>query len=84
MIGPDQLDIFIPLQRGECLRQWAGLAVEHHAELAGPGGELAFAGWLRDHGLAPPGLSQESVATLVAVMCDRERERLGRSSEQTG
>jgi hypothetical protein len=73
---PDQLDIFIPLHRGERLRQWAGLAVEHHAELEHPSGVSAFAGWLRDHGHAPPGLDQQAVTVLVAVMQDCERETL--------
>ncbi|MGH7482997.1 MAG: hypothetical protein ACRELV_12655 [Longimicrobiales bacterium] len=76
MAEPEQLDIFIPLQRGERLRQWAGLAVEHHAELEEPGGVSAFASWLRDHGHAPPGLGHEAVTVLVAVMRDCERETL--------
>jgi hypothetical protein len=73
---PEQLDIFIPLHRGERLRHWAGLAVEHNAKLEDPGGVPAFASWLRDHGHAPPGLGQEAVTTLVAVMRDCERETL--------
>ena len=76
MAAPEQLDIFIPLHRGERLRQWAGLAVEHNAELEEPGGVSAFAGWLRDNGHAPPGLGQESVTMLVAVMRECEREIL--------
>ena len=76
MAEPEQLDIFIPLHRGERLRQWAGLAVEQHAELEEPGGVSAFAAWLRDHGHAPPGLGQEAVTVLVAVMRDCERETL--------
>jgi hypothetical protein len=74
--GPEQLDIFIPLHRGERLRQWAGLAVEHNVELEHPGGESAFAHWLRDHGHAPPGLCDEAVTVLVAVMRECERETL--------
>lgn len=76
MAASAQLDIFIPLHRGERLRQWAGLAVEHHAELEEPGGVSAFASWLRDNGHAPPGLGQEAVTVLVAVMRDCERETL--------
>ena len=76
MAAPGQLDIFIPLHRGERLRQWAGLAVEHNAELEEPGGVSAFAGWLRDHGHAPAGLGQETLTLLVAVMRDCERETL--------
>ena len=76
MIGPEQLDIFIPLHRGERLRQWAGLAVEHNMELERPGGVSAFAHWLRDHGHAPPGFSDEAVAVLVAVMRESERDTL--------
>lgn len=74
--GPEQLDIFIPLHRGERLRQWAGLAVEHNMELEHPGGVSAFAHWLRDHGHAPAGLCEEAVTVLVAVMRESERETL--------
>jgi hypothetical protein len=76
MAESEQLDIFIPLHRGERLREWAGLAVEHHVELEDSGGVSAFASWLRDHGHAPAGLGQETLTLLVAVMRDCERETL--------
>lgn len=70
MIEAAQLDIFIPLQRTERLREWAALAREHELEVAGPGAEASFAGWLREHGHAPAGMSEEGLAVLVAVMRD--------------
>jgi hypothetical protein len=37
----------------------------------------AFAGWLRDHGYTPPGMGQEAVTVLVAVINECEGELLG-------
>jgi hypothetical protein len=73
VIEPAQLDIFIPLQRTERLREWAALAREHELDVAEPGAEASFAGWLRDHGHAPAGMSEEGLTVLVAVMQDYAR-----------
>jgi hypothetical protein len=80
LVDPAQLDIFVPLQRSERFPSWAGLAVENHVELRRPEDVSAFAGWLRDHGHAPPGLGHEAVTVLVAVMSDYERDTLLRSA----
>jgi hypothetical protein len=80
LVDPAQLDIFVPLQRSERFPSWAGLAVENHVELRRPEDVSAFAGWLRDHGHAPPGLGHEVVTVLVAVMSDYERDTLLRSA----
>jgi hypothetical protein len=85
VIEPEQLDIFIPLQRRERLRTWATLAVENEVEIAEPEGVSAFAGWLREQGHAPPGLSPEALTVLVAVMRDYEGEALrGRPAASAG
>ena len=76
VIAPEQLDIFIPLRRGERLRQWAELAIENNVDLERPTGLSAFAEWLRSQGHAPPELGHEAVTVLVAVMHDYERETL--------
>ena len=76
VIAPEQLDIFIPLRRGERLRQWAELAIESNVDLERPTGLSAFAEWLRSEGHAPPELGHEAVTVLVAVMHDYERETL--------
>lgn len=76
MVDPAQLDIFVPLQRSERFRSWAGLAAENHMEVRRPEDQSAFAGWLRDHGHVPPGLGHEAVTVLVAVMSDYERDAL--------
>ena len=68
MIGPAQLDIFIPLQRRAQFEAWARMAVENDMDVAEPGGAGVFASWLRDHGHAPAGISQESLTVLVAAM----------------
>ena len=80
MVDPAQLDIFVPLQRSERFRSWAGLAVENHVELGRPEDQSAFAVWLRDHGHVPPGLGHEAVTVLVAVMSDYERDALLRTA----
>lgn len=72
MSEPEQLDIFIPLHRRERLREWARLALANQLEVAHPGGVMAFASWLREHGHAPPDLSEEALTVLVAVMQDYE------------
>jgi hypothetical protein len=69
---PEQLDIFIPLQRGERLREWANLAREHGADVGTAGGISAFADWLRSNGHTPAGVSDPAVRVLVAVMRDYE------------
>jgi hypothetical protein len=68
VIEPEQLDIFIPLHRREQFDAWAQMAVENDMDVAEPGGAGAFARWLRDHGQAPAGLSQETLTVLVAAM----------------
>ena len=72
LIEPEQLDIFIPLQRRERFRQWARLARDQDVDLAEPGGIPAFADWLRTHGHAPAGVSEEALTVLVAVMREYE------------
>ncbi|MGH3004669.1 MAG: hypothetical protein ACRDOS_01960 [Gaiellaceae bacterium] len=76
MIEPQQLDIFIPLHRGERLREWASLALENQMELAQPEGVPSFADWLRENGHVPPGLSRDALTVLVAVMHDYEANAL--------
>jgi hypothetical protein len=68
-----QLDIFIPIQRSRRFPEWALLAREHQFDVTEPGEVRAFAGWLRDNGRAPVGLSDDALAVLVAVMQDYER-----------
>lgn len=72
MVEPAQLDIFIPLQRHDRLREWASLAREHGVDVDGPGGVATFANWLRDNGHAPAGVSHEGLQLLVAVMQEWE------------
>lgn len=75
MIEPEQLDIFIPLQRKERFPEWARLARENQLDLADPASIPAVADWLRDSGRAPAGLSPEALTVLIAVM----REYVGSS-----
>jgi hypothetical protein len=70
-----QLDIFIPLQRSWRFPEWARLAREHHFDVSNPDGVHSFAGWLRENGCAPAGLSYEALTVLVAVMQDYMRVR---------
>jgi hypothetical protein len=71
--APEQLDIFIPLQRAARLREWAGLAREHGLDEQSPTSVSAFADWLERNGHAPAGVSHDAVELLVAVMHDYER-----------
>jgi hypothetical protein len=68
VIEPEQLDIFIPLQRKARFPEWARLARENQLDLADPASIPAVADWLRDNGRAPAGISQETLTVLVAVM----------------
>jgi hypothetical protein len=70
---PEQLDIFIPLQRSERLHEWARLAREEGLDATTPEAVSAFAHWLQANGHAPAGYSYDSVEVLVAVMQDYER-----------
>jgi hypothetical protein len=70
VIEPEQLDIFILLQRRERFQEWAQLARDNDLDLEDPGRLPAFATWLRDSGHAPAGVSQEALTLLVAVMRD--------------
>jgi hypothetical protein len=70
VIEPEQLDIFIPLQRAQRFDEWARLARESGVNVADPAGVATLADWLRDHGQAPAGVSQESLQVLVACMRD--------------
>jgi hypothetical protein len=72
-----QLDIFIPLQRSSRFPEWALLAREHEFDVASPVGIRAFAGWLRETGRAPAGISFEALTLLVAVMQDYAPEAVG-------
>jgi hypothetical protein len=68
VLEPEQLDIFIPLQRRERFPEWERLARENDLDIADPGRIPVFADWLRDSGHAPAGLSREALTVLVAVM----------------
>jgi len=68
VLEPEQLDIFIPLQRTERFLEWARLAREQELDLAAPGGASELADWLRESGRAPAGLSAEGLNLLVAAM----------------
>jgi hypothetical protein len=68
VIEPEQLDIFIPLQRRERFNEWARLARENDLDLADPDSVPVVAEWLRRNGRAPAGLSYEALTVLVAVM----------------
>jgi hypothetical protein len=70
---PEQLDIFIPLQRSERLHEWARLAREEGLDTATPETVSTFAHWLQANGHAPAGYSHDSLEVLVAVMQDYER-----------
>jgi hypothetical protein len=72
LIEPQQLDIFIPLQRRPRLREWARLAREQGLDAGTPETRSAFARWLRANGHAPAGLSHDGLEVLVAVMKDYE------------
>jgi hypothetical protein len=67
---PEQLDIFIPLQRAQRFDEWAQLARENEVDVEDPEGVSALADWLRDHGQAPAGVSHEALNVLVACMRD--------------
>jgi hypothetical protein len=71
--APEQLDIFIPLQRAARLHEWASLAREHGLDERSPANVSAFADWLERNGYAPAGVSHDAVELLVAVMHDYER-----------
>jgi hypothetical protein len=77
VLGPEQLDIFIPLQRSERFPEWSRCARENDLDLADPGSVPAVAACLRDSGRAPAGLSQEALTVLVAVMRDYLNRRPG-------
>jgi hypothetical protein len=70
VIEPEQLDIFIPLQRAERFEEWARLARENEVDVKDPAGVSALADWLRDTGRAPAGVSHEALNVLVACMHD--------------
>jgi hypothetical protein len=72
LIGPQQLDIFIPLQRRPRLQEWARLAREQGLDAGSPQARSAFAHWLEANGHAPAGLSHDGLEVLVAVMKDYE------------
>jgi hypothetical protein len=71
--APEQLDIFIPLQRAARLHEWAGLARQQGLDERSPTSVSAFAEWLERHGHVPAGVSHDAVELLVAVMHDYER-----------
>jgi hypothetical protein len=71
--APEQLDIFIPLQRAARLHQWADLARERGLDERSPASVSAFAEWLERNGQVPAGVSHNAVELLVAVMRDYER-----------
>jgi hypothetical protein len=70
VIEPEQLDIFIPLQRRDRFDEWARLARENDVDFTDPGRIPAFAEWLRESGHAPAGISMDALTVLVAVMRD--------------
>jgi hypothetical protein len=72
LIEAQQLDIFIPLQRGPRLQEWARLAREQGLDAGTPEARAAFAYWLAANGHAPAGLSHDGLEVLVAVMKDYE------------
>jgi hypothetical protein len=76
--APEQLDIFIPLQRARRLHEWAGLAREQGLDERSPTNVSAFAEWLERNGHAPAGVSHDAVELLVAVMHDYERPAASR------
>jgi hypothetical protein len=71
--APEQLDIFIPLQRAARLHHWAHLAREQGLDERTPTSVSAFAEWLERNGHTPAGVSRDAVELLVAVMHDYER-----------
>jgi hypothetical protein len=71
--APEQLDIFIPVQRAARLHHWAHLAREQGLDERTPTSVSAFAHWLERNGHAPAGVSHDAVELLVAVMHDYER-----------
>ena len=73
MSAPEQLDIFIPLQRAARFHEWAGLAREQGLDERSPTSVSAFADWLEKNGRAPAGVAHDAVELLVAVMHDYER-----------
>jgi hypothetical protein len=78
--APEQLDIFIPLQRGARLHEWAGLAREQGFDEGSPTSVSAFVDWLERNGHAPAGVSHDAIELLVAIMHDYERPALSRQA----
>jgi hypothetical protein len=78
--APEQLDIFIPLQRAARLQEWASLARKQGLDERTPRSVSAFADWLERNGHAPAGVSHDAVELLVAVMHDYERPALSREA----